>query len=112
MASSLNLRLSHLGNTATISRFWLARQVAGGYRANEILSLVRAVAKWLIAGQTAATKGDGGAATKPKGLAFLVDHLKIPFDAKRAVVENGYFSSSHRFLHELIRKRKRKAIPR
>lgn len=44
--------------SSTISRFWLARQVAGGYRANEILSLVRAVAKWLIAGQAAAAKRD------------------------------------------------------
>jgi len=46
-------------------------------------------------------------------LALLVDQLKIPFDAKRAVVENGYLSSSHRFLRDLAKTMAaRKATPR
>jgi hypothetical protein len=74
---------------------------------------VGAVAKRLVPRKPATTKRDGGAAAKPEVLALLVDQLKIPFNAKRAVVENGYLSSSHRFLRDLAKTmRARKATPR
>jgi hypothetical protein len=65
---------------------------------------VGAVAKGLVPRKPAATKRDGGTAAEPEGFALLVDQLKIPFNAKRAVVENGYLSSSHRFLRDWPRR--------
>jgi hypothetical protein len=64
---------------------------------------VGAIAKRLVPGKPATAKRDGGAAAKPEVLALLVDQLKIPFNAKRTVVENGYLSSSHRFLRDLAK---------
>lgn len=96
-----------------MSGLWQGREIAGRYWADKVLALVGAIAKRLVPRKPATTKRDGSAAAKPEVLALLVDQLKIPFDAKRAVVENGYLSSSHRFLRDLAKTMAaRKATPR
>jgi hypothetical protein len=84
--------------------FWEGREVAGRNGTDEVLAFVGAVAKGLVRREPAAAERDGGAAAESEGLALLVDQLEIPFDAKRAVVENGYLGSSHRFLRNLAKK--------
>jgi hypothetical protein len=54
------------------------------------------VAKGLRFGVPAATQSDGGAATKAKGLSFLVDDFKIAFDLNGAIVSHTNFGACHR----------------
>ena len=77
------------------------------------MALVGAVAKRLICGKPATAKRDRRTAAKSEGLALLVDQIKVSFNAKRAVVKNGYFSSSHKVPPKSDQiMRARKAIPR
>ena len=75
-------------------------QIARRDGAREILALVRAIAEGRISRMPAATERDSGSAPKPEFVAFLIDNLKIPFDAKRAVAKDRDFGSCHECLRK------------
>jgi hypothetical protein len=75
-------------------------QIARRDRTREILPLVRAVAERRIPRMAAAAKRDRGSAAQPKFVVFLIDNLKIAFDAKWAIAEDGDFGSCHECLRK------------
>jgi hypothetical protein len=49
---------------------------------------------------SAATERDSGSAPEPEFIAFLIDNLKIAFDAKRTVAKDDDFGSCHEYLRK------------
>jgi hypothetical protein len=63
------------------------------------------VAKRQIAGLPAPANGYDAAAAETKRFTLLIHNLEIAFDANRTVIENGNFSSRHRFLPQIFQRK-------
>jgi hypothetical protein len=77
-------------------------QIPRGNCVREILTLVRPVAKWLIARVAAAAKRYRRTPAQPEDISFLIDNLKIAFHSDGTVIENRDLGRCQRILREFF----------